>query len=151
MALDIKKELEALDKRDLDFYKNLSDEDKKLLSPFVLMRFSSNVQGDSDLEEWFVETTNEFVNKDHWTLSKNHKELLWKLLASTGTGIKCFHPYLAAGKKEKAEKLEKLIAELNPSMKMSDVKLLTSLMDEKDKKELFDGLGFDKKQRKDYE
>jgi hypothetical protein len=36
-------------------------------------------------------------------------------------------------------------------MKMDEVRLLASLMDKKDKEELFDKMGFDKKQRKDYE
>jgi hypothetical protein len=95
--------------------------------------------------------TNEMVNKNHWELSKNHKALLWKLYAATGAGVKCFHPYLAAGKKEKANKIEKLLAELYPAMKMNEIKILASMMDKKDKDELFDKMGFDKKQRKEYE
>lgn len=151
MALDIKKELNGVDMRDKDMYNNLTDEERKSFSPYILMRYVSNVQGDRDVQEWFVEMTNELVNKNHWTLSKDHKGLLWKLFAGCGTGAKAYHPYLAAGKKEKAVKIEKLIAELNPSMKMSDVKLQASLMDKNDIESLFDQLGFDKKQRKEYE
>ena len=115
------------------------------------MRYTSNVTLDQDIHEWFVEMTNECVNKHHWQLSKNHKELLWKLFAATGTGINCYHPYLAAGKKEKVNKIEKLLAELNPTMKIKEVKHLASMMDKKDCEELFDKMGFDKKQRKEYE
>ena len=60
-------------------------------------------------------------------------------------------PYLAAGKKEKANKIEKLLVELYPAMKMSDIKMLAAMMDKQDKEELFDKMGFDKKQRKEYE
>lgn len=150
MALDIKKELSAIDLRNHEFYKNLSDEEKKQFNPFILMRYTSNVNASPDVEEWFVEMTNEMVNKNYMSISR-HKELLWKLYASTGVGLKFFHPYLAAGKKEKAVKIEKLLAELNPAMKMSEVKMLASLMSKKDIEELFDSLGFDKKQRKEYE
>lgn len=149
--LDIKRELEAVDTRNYDFFENLTDEERKAFSPYILMRYTSNVQGDREIQEWFVEMTNELVNKDHWTLSKGHKALLWKLFAGTGAGVKCYHPYLAAGKKEKANKIEKLLAELHPAMKMEDIKMLASMMDKKDITELFDNLGFDKKQRKDYE
>ena len=149
--LDIKRELEAVDKRNHSFYDNLSEDEKKAFSPFILMRYTSNVQSDREIQEWFVEMTNELVNKDHWTLSKNHKALLWKLFASTGIGTKCYHPYLAAGKKEKVNKIEKLIAELNPTMKLSEVKMLAKMMDKSDIDELFDKMGFDKKQRKEYE
>jgi hypothetical protein len=36
-------------------------------------------------------------------------------------------------------------------MKLEDIKLMATMMDKKDKDELFDKMGFDKKQRKDYE
>jgi len=151
MALDIKRELAGIDLRNYDFYDRLSDDEKKSFSPYILMRYVSNVDGDRDLQEWFVEMTNELVNKDHWSLSKNHKALLWKLFASCGGGVKAYHPYLKAGGKEKAIKIEKLLLEIYPSMKMSDIKLMASMMTKEDKNELFDKMGFDKKQRKEYE
>lgn len=151
MALDIKRELNAVDRKVYDFYDNLTDQEKKEFSPYILMRYVSNVQGDRDIQEWFVEMTNELVNKHHWVLSKNHKALLWKLFAGTGAGVNCYHPYLKAGSKEKANKIEKLLVEIYPAMKLSEIKLLASMMTKADKEELFDKMGFDKKQRKDYE
>jgi len=149
--LDIKRELRAVDTRDYNFYDGLSDEEKKAFSPYILMRYTSNVQGDRDLQEWFLETTNEYVNKHHWTLSKNHKPLLWKLFAATGVGQTMYHQYLAAGKKGKANKIEKLLCDLYPTMKLEDIKILAQMMTDADKKELFDKMGFDKTQRKEYE
>jgi hypothetical protein len=150
--LDIKRELNAVDQKNYNFYDKLTDEEKKAFSPYILMRYTANVQmPDRDIQEWYLEMTNEMVNKNHWDLSKNHKALLWKLFAATGTGINCYHPYLAAGKKEKANKIEKLLVDLYPATKMSDIKLMASMMTKKDKEELFDNMGFDKKQRKEYE
>jgi hypothetical protein len=151
MALDIKRELKAVDTKDYNFYDKLTDEEKKSFSPFVLMRYTASVQGDYDVQSHFLEMTNECVNKNHWELSKNHKALLWKLFAVTGVGVLAYHPYLAAGKKEKANKIEKLLCEIYPARKMEDIKLMASMMDKKDKEELFDKMGFDKKQRKEYE
>lgn len=151
MPLDIKRELAAVDLRDYDFYSKLSDQEKKEFSPYVLMRYISNVDGNRDLQEWFVEMTNELVNKDHWVLSKHHKPLLWKLFASCGIGSTVKHPYLKASSKEKVIKIEKLLAELHPAMKIDEIKLLAKMMTKEDKEELFDSLGFDKKQRKEYE
>jgi len=148
--LDLKKVLKAVDQRDYNFYDTLSEKEAKALSPYVLMRFISNAQGDRDIQEWFVERTNELVNTHHWVLSKNHKPLLWKLCAATGAGIPTFHPYLNSLKPE-LNKIEKLIAELNPLMKTEDIKLLASMMTDEDKEELFDKMGFDKKDRKEYE
>jgi hypothetical protein len=149
--LDIKRELKAVDNKDYDFYSKLTDEERKSFSPFILMRYTASVQGDREVQEHFLEMTNECVNKNHWVLSKNHKELLWKLFAATGVGISAYHPYLAAGKKEKANKIEKLLCEIYPARKMEDIKLMASMMSKKDKEDLFDKMGFDKKQRKEYE
>jgi hypothetical protein len=149
--LDIKRELKAVDLKNYDFYDGLTDAEKKEFSPFILMRYTASVQGDREVQEHFLEATNEFVNKDHWLLSKNHKALLWKMFAVCGVGFPAYHPYLAAGKKQKAQKIEKLLAELYPAKKMADIKLLASLMTKEDKTELFDKMGFDKKQRKEYE
>jgi len=151
MALDIKKELTAVDLRNYNFYDNLTADEKKSFSPFILMRYTSNVKGDHDIQEWYLERTNELVNKHHWVLSKHHKALLWKLFAGVGVGTRMYHQYLAAGKKEKAQKIKRLIAELYPAMKMNEIKLLSGMMTKEDIKELFDKMGFDKKQRKEYE
>ena len=149
--LDIKRELNAVDQKNYDFYDNLTDEEKKVFSPYILMRYTSNAQGaDADIQEWFIETTNEFVNKNHFDIAK-HKNLLWKLYAATGIGSNFYHPYLVAGKKEKANKIEKLLCEIYPTYKMDEIHLMASMMDEKDINELFDKMGFDKKQRKEYQ
>lgn len=149
--LDIKRELRAVDMKEYDFYDNLTPEEKKQFSPFILMRYTASCQGDRDVQEHFLEMTNELVNKNHWTLSKDHKQLLWKLFAAVGVGMSAYHPYIAAGKKAKAVKIEKLLEQMYPAMKMDEIKLLASMLTKKDIEELFDSLGFDKKQRKDYE
>jgi DNA primase len=151
MALDIKRELNAVDMRNYDFYDKLTPEEKKEFSPYVLMRYVSNVEGDQFFQEHFIETVNELVNKNHWDLSKNHKALLWKLFAACGAGTKMYHPYLKGASKEKAVKIEKLLCDLYPAMKMDEIKMLAKSITKEDKIELFDKMGFDKKQRKEYE
>jgi hypothetical protein len=151
MPLDIKRELAAVDLRDYEFHNNLTPEEKKEFSPFVLMRYVSNVNGNEELQEWFLDRTNELVNKNHWALSKDHKALLWKLFASCGIGTKIYHPYLKVGSKEKPIKIEKLLATLYPAMKMNEIKLLAKSMTKEDKEELFNDIGFDQKQRKEYD
>lgn len=149
--LDIKRELGAVNQKDYNFYSNLSDEEKKAFSPYILMRYTASPLGDADIQEWFLERTNEYVNKDHWSLSKNHKDLLWKLFAATGAGMPVNFSYLASSKKEKVKKIEKLLAELNPTMKLEEVKILANMMSPEEIKDLLDKMGFDKKQRKEYE
>ena len=149
--LDIGRELKAVNSRDHNFYENLTDEERKVFSPYILMRYVANPQCDTDTYEYILNHVNELVNKDHWQLSKNHKPLLWKLFASCGVGFDLKYTYLKASSKEKINKIEKLLAELHPAMKLEDIKVMASLMDKEDIRQLFDDLGFDKKQRKDYE
>jgi hypothetical protein len=73
------------------------------------------------------------------------------LFASCGIGVNLKYTYLKASSKEKANKIERLLEEIYPAMKLSDIKMMASMMDDTDKKELFDKMGFDKKQRKEYE
>lgn len=149
--LELSRVLSAIDTKNYEFYDTLSTVELKEFSPYILLRFVSNVDSnDSDLQEWFIERTNELVNKNYFSLGKDNEKLLWQLYAATGTGYKTYHPYLPALKKE-FNKIEKLLAELHPSYKIEDVKLLASLMTDTEKGELLDDMGFDKKQRKEYE
>jgi len=149
--LDIGRELSAVNQRNHDFYKNLTDDEKKAFSPYLLMRYISNPQTDPDTYEFILDRVNNLVNINHWTLSKGNKQLLWELFASCGVGVNLRYTYLKANTKEKAKKIEKLLEELYPAMKLADIKVLASMMDKKDCDELFDKMGFDKKQRKEYE
>jgi hypothetical protein len=149
--LDIGRELNAVNSRNHNFYKNLTDEEKKAFSPYLLMRYVSNPQVDTDTYEFILERVNELVNINFSSISTNDKAFQWQLFASCGIGTPVKYTYLAAGKKGKANKIEKLLEQLYPAWKMEDIKILASMMDEADKQELFDKMGFDKKQRKDYE
>jgi len=54
MALDIKRELAAVDMRDKNFYNNLTDQEKKEFSPYMFMRYGSNVQGETLSKEHYL-------------------------------------------------------------------------------------------------
>ena len=147
--LDLSRVLKAIDQKNYNFYKSLTDQEKKEFNAFVMMRFISNSNGGQDIEEWFVEMTNEVLNKNYWDISK-HTDLTWKLCSAVGIGNTFFHQYLPT-KKIELDKFENLLGEIYPAMKLDDIKMLASMMDKKDREELFDNMGFDKKQRKEYE
>jgi hypothetical protein len=150
--LDLGRQLTAIDTKDYGFYDRLTDDEKTGFTPYILMRTSANIRGSNGkLQADFILKTNDYVNKNHLDIGKEHKSLMWKLYAATGNGKTHNHQYLAAGKKEKANKIEKLLVEIYPAMKMSEIKMMASMMDKKDCTELFDSMGFDKKQRKEYE
>jgi hypothetical protein len=146
--LDLSRVLKAIDQKNYNFYNSLTDKEKKEFNAYVMMRFLSNSTGDADIQEWFVEMTNECVNKNYWDISK-HTDLTWKLCSTVGIGTPMFHQYLPA-KKITLDKFENLLGELYPAMKLDDVKMLAAMMTDADREELFDKMGFDTKQRKEY-
>ena len=148
--LDISKQLSSVSKKNYSFYSRLSEQGQKEFNPYILMRFVSNPDGDTDIQSWFIELINEYVNKNFWELNKTHKELLWKLYAAAGVGVPVNYTFLAMPKRETVNKFEQLIADLNPDMKLQDVKFLSSIMTGQEKTKIFDDLGFDNKQRAEY-
>ena len=133
--LDLKAMLSAVDRRDKEWYNKLSDDDKKLFAPFIAMRYVSNVKADVFFQEHYLEMTNEFVNKHHWSLSKGHKGLLWKLMAMCGAYENFFHQYVAAPKKQAKNKFTQTLLDKNPTMKIEDAELLSSIMSKKEQSE----------------
>jgi hypothetical protein len=150
--LNIKDEMRNMDLRNFKFYDQLTDEQRKEFSPFIAMRYASNCQGDQFFQEHYLETVNEFVNKNLWLLTKNHPKLVWMTLAACGTGEKFYHPYVAIkNSKKSSDKFVKLLQQHYPAKKLEDLEVLAGLMTKEDRKEFFDNLGMDKKQRKEYE
>ncbi len=130
--LDSKALLRSLDRRDKDFYKRLSPEDRKLFSAFLMMRFASSVDGDRFFQEHYVESVNELVNKNFWTLSK-HPELQWKLLSMCGATQQMYHPYLHSGGKGKSkDKTREAVVQAMPTNKQSDIDVFMAINDTKD-------------------
>ena len=67
----------AIDRKNRSWYDNLSDEQVKAFSAWMMMRYASSVQGGNAASYLFM--VNECVNKNFMDLSK-HPELQWLLL-----------------------------------------------------------------------
>ena len=130
--LDLKQQLRSLDLRDKNYYKNLSEDDRKLFTAFLSMRYASSVEGDAFFQEHYIESVNKFVNMNFWTLSK-HKDLQWKLLSMCGSTRVMFHPYIHGGAKGKSkDKTRDEVSKHLPNAKNSDIDLFMEINDTKD-------------------
>jgi hypothetical protein len=141
-AIDLNSMLAALDARDMHFYHNLDDQQKKEFSAWLSMRWASSVEGDA-----FADTllkVNRRVNVRFSDLIK-HPELQWQLMASCGTGLKRKHTFIPPSKKAKKNKLMTVMAELFPLLSSSDLELLLSINTKEDIKVLLQDHGFDNK------
>lgn len=144
-TLTLEMELPAMDFRNKDFYKNLSDEHKKEIGLWLLMRFMSSSQS---APEHHLMMVNDLVNHNFNDLSK-HPELQWKLLALCGTGRKQYHPWIPPGKGVKKNKLEEAILKFYPLMRDDDLELYIQVNTRADFEQFFKDNGYDDKSIKE--
>ena len=146
-AIPLKDIMAALDKRDRKYYNNLTSEQKKAFSSWMMMRYASSVQGKDAAH--YIYMTNELVNRDYSEVSK-HPELQWLLLSACGVGKVQFHPYLKPpNAKKKKDKVSEFIYSIFPHMKGEEVYLLKQINSKDELKELAKAHGYDDKSIKD--
>lgn len=97
-ALDIFEVLRKLSTGDTQLYDSLTDEERKSISPLVVMRWMS---GTSDMRQ--IVMLNEFVNPFVFSIGGNHKELLVKLLAVASSKQPHRYKWVPIKKKEGKE------------------------------------------------
>ena len=141
--IPLKEIMAAIDKKDRNFYKNLSDEGKKAFSAWMMMRYCSSVQGRDAAN--YIYMTNELVNFQFSEVSK-HPELQWLLLSACGVGKIQFHPYLKPpNARKKKNKVFEFIYSLFPHMKTEDINNLIDINTKEELKDLAKSNGYDDK------
>ena len=141
--LSIKDETAAIDMGARDLWDDLTDEQKKQISFYLLNRYASSIKtADREAQELTVFKTNEYFNKYFFNLSK-HQKLLWYLLCMTGNEEKkiYFHEYIPFKKQKSNNKLIEFIRENNPSLNDDEIELMLKINDKKDIKEFAVDLG----------
>jgi hypothetical protein len=117
----------AIDRKNRTWYDNLSDEQVKAFSAWMMMRYASSVQGGNAASYLFM--VNECVNKNFMDLSK-HPELQWLLFTLCGSGKKEYHPYIKPpGGKKKKNKVAEWLSSQYPHMKPDEIQMLCEIND----------------------
>ena len=142
---ELRNGLKAVDFRNKDYFDRIDDHEKGLYSPYMLMRYVSNVSSkDKFYVEHYVEMVNECVNKHCFTLGSKHKKLLWILTAMCGALKQQFHPWIKPMKRVPNKSLKQL-QQLYPNMKESDLETLDSVITDKELEELMESHGIESK------
>ena len=140
--LPIKDILAAVDMNAKSVWKELSEEERKQVSFWLLNRYVSSVKGSRDTQELAVFKTNEYYNKHFNDIGvgkdKGHQKLMWQLLCMCGnTGKNEFHPWIGFKKRDGSTgKAMSLLEKLNPNMKTDEVELLARISTKKELKAL---------------
>lgn len=126
----IQNEMAMVDLKKRDFYESLSDDEKKKFSCYLMIRWGSAVQGSADLQEFYVVSCNERLNKHFFAINK-HPVLQWLCATTVSPNLGKFkHEWIAPKKKDSKgnTKIEKFLAKMHPFEKMEDLQLRAALM-----------------------
>ena len=131
--LNIANEMRMFDHKIRSFYDDLTDEEKKKFSNYLMIRWGSSVQGSRELQEFYVISANQRLNKHFFDINK-HPKLQWLLATTVSPDMGAQrHQWIAPKKKEAgAGSLKKQLAELFPHYKEDEIDVLAAVTTKKD-------------------
>jgi hypothetical protein len=141
--LYIGNEMAQFDKKNRGFYDELTDEEKKKFSNYLMIRWGSTVDGSADLQGFYVISCNERLNKNFFAINR-HPKLQWLTCTTVSPGLGTQrHQWIAAGKKKPKNALMKTLMELYPNAKLDELELLSTTMTKKELDQLLRDHGND--------
>ena len=134
--LNIANEMACLDRKDRNFYDSLTLEERKKFSNFLMIRWSSSVQGNRELQEYYLQSCNHYLNKHFFTINR-HPKLQWLCATAVSPGMGTFkHQWISAKKKDdnaaNAGTKKKQLMDIYPNLKGSDAETMSKLVSQKD-------------------
>jgi len=148
--LNINNEMRQFDLKNRGFYDELTDEERKKFSNFLMLRWGSAVNhSNRDLQEYYVISTNQNMNRNFFDLGK-HPKLQWLLATCVSPNMGAHkHEWIAFKGKASKNKRANFLGTLYPTMKMSDLELMANEMTDDDVKLLLRDLGWEDKKIKE--
>ncbi|NBO58642.1 MAG: hypothetical protein EBU73_06860 [Chitinophagia bacterium] len=94
---DMFEALAALDNKDYGYYDRLTVEQQKKFVPYMLLIWMSCVKGDTDLQNYYLQSVDFHANKYMFNeYIGRHPKLQWLMLCSSSPGLgKKFHQYIS--------------------------------------------------------
>lgn len=143
--LNIGNEMRQLDAKNRDFYDELTPEERKKFSTFLMVRWGSAVDGSQEIQEYYVQSVNHYLNKHFFTMHR-HPKLQWLMATAASPGMGAMrHNWIAPKKKEAgASAIKKQLRELYPHFRDDEIDLMAELTDKKEIAQLQRAHGNDK-------
>jgi hypothetical protein len=131
--LNIANEMRMFDRKVRTFYDELTAEEKKKFSNYLMIRWGSSVEGSRDLQEFYVIACNERLNKHFFNVSK-HPKLQWLLATTVSPDVGTpRHPWIAPKKKEAGLSAKrKALMEIFPQYKDDEIDVMAQITTQKD-------------------
>ena len=143
--LSIANEMSQFDRKNREFYNELNDEERKKFSNYLMIRWGSAVHGSRELQEFYVISCNERLNK-HFFAVNRHPKLQWLCATTVSPGLGTQrHQWIAPKKKEASSgTVRKQLAELYPYMKDDELDVMTRITTKKELDSYLKELGREK-------
>ena len=143
--LNIVNEMRQLDRKNRNFYRELTGEERKKFSNYLMIRWASCVEGSRDLQEFYLISTNERLNKHFFNISR-HPELQWLCATTVSPNMGTpRHNWIAPKKKEAgASSMKKQLAEIYPHMKDDELEVMAKITTKKEIDAYFKASGKEK-------
>ena len=146
--LNIDRQMRALDGKVRDFPATLTDEERREFSEYTMIRWSSSVQGSTELQQYYLMSCNENLNKNFFDLSQ-HPELQWLSATTVSPGLGNFrHDWIKQKKRESNNKTVKFLRNFYPDYRDDELELLAKLNTTEELKQLARKHGWDDKRIK---
>jgi hypothetical protein len=133
--LNIANEMRQFDLKNRKFYDELTEEERKKFSPYLMIRWGSAVEGSRELQEFYVISTNERLNKHFFNVNTTkHKKLQWLMATTVSPDMGSVrHNWIAPKKKESgASAKRKQLAELYPHYKDDELDVMMAIVTQKE-------------------
>ena len=144
--LNIANEMRQLDCKNRDFYNELTEEERKKFSLFLMLRWGSAVEGAQELQEYYVQSCNHYLNKHFFDINR-HPKLQWLCATAVSPGLGTpRHPWIAPKKKEAGLSAKrKALMAIHPTYKDDEIDVLAAITTQKEIDEYNRQSGIDKK------
>jgi len=144
--LNIANEMRMFDRKVRSFYDDLTPEEKKKFSNYLMIRWGSSVEGSRDLQEFYVISCNERLNKHFFDVAK-HPQLQWLMATSVSPGLGTpRHPWIAPRKKESGLSAKrKALVTMYPDYKDDEIDVMAQITTQREIDEYNKQAGNDKK------
>jgi len=134
--LSIGNEMSQFDRKNRSFYDELTDEERKKFSNYLMIRWGSAIHGGQELQEYYVQSTNHYLNKNFFAINR-HPKLQWLCATAVSPGLGTQrHQWIAPKKKDAGNsEVKKTLTDLYPNRKMSDIEVMAKLVTKKELQE----------------
>ena len=127
--LTISNEMKMFDQKVRSFYDDLTVEEKKKFSTYLMIRWGSAVEGSRDMQEFYVIATNERLNKHFFNMAK-HPKLQWLMATSVSPNMGTpRHRWITFKKKAAGDSAKrKQLQEIYPHYKDDEIDVMMKIV-----------------------